>query len=142
MTQFSHDVAVANDTRPVLIEGYASLFGVEDLSGDVVRAGAFQRATSGRELPPMLLQHRTGAIVGHWVRLVQDGRGLYARGLVEAESAKALIGLGLDGLSIGFRPLMWSRRLGGGRELTDIELVEVSLVSEPMQPRARFQKLA
>ncbi|RYG28894.1 MAG: HK97 family phage prohead protease, partial [Burkholderiales bacterium] len=31
-------------TRSLVIEGYASLFGVEDLAGDVVRAGAFARS--------------------------------------------------------------------------------------------------
>ena len=124
--------------RPILIEGYAALFGVADLARDVVRGGAFARSLRAGPLPPMLLQHRGGAIVGRWIMLREDGRGLFARGLVEADSARALARGGLSGLSIGFRPLLWTRRAGGGRELTDIELVEVSLVAEPMQPSARF----
>ena len=130
------------DARPALIEGYASLFGVEDLTGDIVRAGAFRFATSGAKMPAMLLQHRIGAVVGEWTRLAQDGRGLYVRGLINSPGAKGLVRAGLDGLSIGFRPLMWQRRRGGGRELTDVELVEVSLVAEPMQPAARFNVLS
>lgn len=128
--------------RPVLIEGYAALFGVEDQSGDIVRAGAFSRTLRRRDLPPMLLQHRSGAIAGRWVRLIEDGRGLYVRGLIENDAAHALAKSGLDGLSIGFRPMLWHKRAGGGRELTDIELIEVSLVSEPMQRIARFQVLS
>ena len=128
--------------RPLLIEGYASVFGVEDLTGDVVRAGAFARSLARVKLPPMLLQHRSDAVAGRWVRIVEDGRGLYVRGLIEADSARALASNGLDGLSIGFRPLMWQRRAGGGRELTDVELVEVSLVADPMQPVARFDLMA
>lgn len=122
----------------LLIEGYASIFGVEDLTGDVVRGGAFSRSLRRAELPPMLLQHRMGAIAGRWVRIVEDGHGLYVRGMIEADSARALAISGLDGLSIGFRPLMWQRRSGGGRLLTDVDLVEVSLVAEPMLPKARF----
>ena len=128
--------------RPLLIEGYASVFGAVDLMGDVVRAGAFRRLlTRGPERLPMLLQHRSGAIAGRWVKLREDGRGLFVRGLIEVDSAKQLAASGLNGLSIGFRPLMWRRRVGGGRELTDIDLVEISLVAEPMQPAARFKLL-
>lgn len=134
--------SLKHEARPLLIEGYASLFGAEDIAGDVVRGGAFSRSLRREALPPMLLQHRSGAIAGRWVRMVEDGRGLYVRGLIEADSAQALANAGLDGLSIGFRPLMWHRRSGGGRELTDIDLVEVSLVAEPMQPAARFSLLS
>jgi phage head maturation protease len=42
----------------------------------------------------------------------------------------------LDGLSFGYR-VRQAGRSGGLRELRDLELVEVSLVAEPMQPRAR-----
>lgn len=128
-------------SRPLLIEGYAAVFGAEDMVGDIVRAGAFRRSLARGYLPTMLLQHRAGAIAGRWVRMVEDGRGLLVRGLIDAASAQSLVRSGLDGLSIGFRPVIWQRRPGGGRELTDIDLVEVSLVAEPMQPVARFRSL-
>ena len=129
---------------PLLIEGYAALFGVPDLAGDVVRAGAFSKSLS-RAPPPqgirMLLQHRSGAIAGRWTRMIEDGRGLYVRGLIESTSGHELATRGLDGLSIGFRPRVWKPRVNEGRDLIEIELVEVSLVAEPMQPRARFTLL-
>lgn len=128
------------DRAPVLIEGYAALVGVADLSGDVIRAGAFARSLQAGGVP-MLLQHRSGAIAGRWTRLVEDGRGLFVRGLIESESALKLAALGLDGLSIGFRARLWSPRVEGGRALSDVELVEVSLVAEPMQPLARFTQI-
>lgn len=130
--------ATRSGQRALLIEGYASVFGIEDLTGDIVRGGAFRRSLNRAVLPPMLLQHRAGAIAGRWVRMVEDGRGLFVRGMIEADSARTLAIAGLDGLSIGFRPLMWQRRSGGGRLLTDVDLVEVSLVAEPMMPKARF----
>ena len=122
---------------PFLIEGHAALFGVEDLSGDVIRAGAFARSLRGGGIP-MLLQHRQGAAAGRWTRLIEDGRGLYVRGLVDSEGAQAMLRAGLDGLSIGFRARLWKPRTAGGRDLIDLDLVEVSLVAEPMQPGARF----
>lgn len=129
------------DPEMILIEGYAAVFGLPDASGDVVRAGAFARSLRAGVRPPMLLMHRSGAIVGRWTRVIEDGRGLYLRGLVQADSARALVAQGLNGLSIGFRPRLWRPRGDRGRELIDLELVEVSLVSAPMQGRARFSVL-
>lgn len=129
---------------PILIEGYAALFGVPDDSGDVVRAGAFTKSLS--RAPPndirMLLQHRSGAVAGRWTRMIEDGRGLYVRGLIESGGGQILAAQGLDGLSIGFRPRLWRPRTGAGRDLIDIDLIEVSLVAEPMQRLARFSILS
>ena len=122
---------------PILIEGYASLFGMPDASGDVVRAGAFARSLRAGAVP-MLLQHRSGAVAGRWTRIVEDGRGLFVRGTIESDSARVLVREGLNGLSIGFRPRVWSPRIDKGRTLADVELVEVSLVAEPMLSAARF----
>lgn len=128
----------------VLIEGYASLFGVEDLAGDVVRAGAFGRSLARGGDVAMLLQHRGGAPVGRWVAMREDGRGLYVRGLVDpvmragAAALKLVREEGLSGLSIGFVARDWSPRVGRGRELREVELREVSLVMSPMLPGARF----
>ncbi len=87
----------------------------------------------------MLLQHRNGAVAGRWTRLIEDGRGLFVRGLIESSSAKYLAGEGLDGLSIGFRPRVWTHRRDLGRVLADVDLVEVSLVADPMLRQARFR---
>ncbi len=126
-------------SQQVVIEGYASIFGVPDQSGDVVRAGAFARALRTASVP-MLLQHKTGAIVGRWGRLSEDGRGLFVRGVISSANAAALIKRsGFDGLSIGFRPRLWTPRQERGRTLIDVDLVEVSLVSQPMHPQARFE---
>jgi len=124
--------------EPVLIEGYASLFGQVDSGGDVVRAGAFARSLRRTDGVAMLMQHRDGARAGRWTRIREDGRGLFVRGLVEAPGALALVAQGLSGLSIGFRPSMWRPRTGGGRELIEVDLVEISLVRAPMLSAARF----
>lgn len=128
----------------VIIEGYASLFGVEDLARDVVRPGAFARSLAQRSEVAMLLQHRGGAPAGRWVAMREDGRGLYVRGLVDptmragASALKLAREEGLSGLSIGFVARDWSPRVGTGRELRELELREISLVMSPMLPGARF----
>jgi HK97 family phage prohead protease len=134
--------------KETLIEGYASLFGVRDLAGDVIRPGAFARSLAEPSLPPMLLQHVGGRPAGQWTRVREDGRGLFVRGLVSEALPAGAIALrrmasgALDGLSIGFVAREWSPRPGGGRDLRVIELKEISLVAAPMLPGARFQVLS
>lgn len=129
----------------VLIEGYASLFGVEDLAGDVVRAGAFGRSLARGGGVPMLLQHRGGQLAGTWTRMREDGRGLFVRGLLLNDTPAGRLAIEqatngmMSGLSIGFIARDWSPRRERGRELRAIELREISLVSEPMLPGARFK---
>jgi hypothetical protein len=127
------------------IEGYASLWGVADLNGDVVAPGAFAAslAKSGASGVRMLHQHESRAVVGVWDELVEDDRGLRVAGRVfdwspDARYAQALARAGaLDGLSIGFRSRR-ARRDGKLRVLSEVELWEVSLVTFPMLPGARF----
>lgn len=125
--------------EPVLIEGYASVFGRPDLSGDVVRPGAFAKSLARRPSVPLLVGHRESVVAGRWVRLGEDGYGLFVRGLIEGMAGIGLVERGARGLSIGFFPKVWSPRVTGGRELIEVDLVEISLVSEPMQRSALFQ---
>ena len=133
--------------RPSTLEihGYASLWGVADLNGDVVAKGAFGDSVNwtGVGGVKMLHQHETQAVVGVWDQMVEDERGLFVRGRImdwspEARYAGALSRAGaLDGLSIGFRAAR-ARRDGRLRVLVAVELWEVSLVTFPMLPGARF----
>ncbi len=130
----------------VEIEGYASLWGAADLNGDVVARGAFadSLAKTGAGGVRMLHQHECRAVVGVWDEMVEDERGLRVRGRIqdwsgEARYAQALSRAGaLDGLSIGFRAAK-ARRDGRLRVLSAVELWEVSLVTFPMLPGARFR---
>ena len=129
----------------VRIEGYASLWGVADLNRDVVAKGAFadSLAKSGVAGVRMLHQHEGRAVVGIWDQIVEDERGLFVSGRIldwsaDARFAGALAKAGaMDGLSIGFRAVR-ARRDGALRVLTAVDLWEVSLVTFPMLPGARF----
>jgi len=127
----------------MIIEGYAALFGVADQMRDVVRAGAFAASLNRRGARlPMLVEHEARLIAGEWTDIREDGRGLFLRGEIRddqpgAARAKRMIARGVDGLSIGFVPIA-QHRTAAGRVLTEIELLEVSIVTHPMQPHARF----
>lgn len=127
-------------------EGYASLFGVEDQGRDVVMPGAF-RASLGRRAAcdiRMLFQHDPAQPIGVWDDIREDTRGLFVRGRLLEEVARAgeLLALmragALDGLSIGFRTRRATRDARTGqRRLQEIDLWEISIVTFPMLPGAR-----
>lgn len=121
--------------------GYAAVFGRPDRGGDVVRAGAFARSLKrGAASVPLLWQHDSGRPIGRIEYLREDKRGLrviarLSEGRGGREAAALLREGSVRGLSFGYRV----REASGEapRELRELELVEVSLVSLPMQPRAR-----
>ena len=120
------------------IAGYASVFDVADAGRDVVRRGAFGGAQSGL---PLLWQHEGGEPVGVIESVAEDARGLrvVARiaGTRRGWDAAALVrAKALDGLSIGYR-VKQAKAGRLGRELLALELIEVSLVTFPMQRLAR-----
>ena len=114
--------------------GYAAVFDWPDRGGDVVRAGAFRRALERAGDVPVLWQHK-GAAVGRIEHLSEDSRGLRVIARVADARVGEMIRRGLRGLSFGYR--VREARHGAVRELVDLDLVEVSLVARPMQPRAR-----
>lgn len=124
--------------------GYAALFDRVDRGGDVVRRGAFG-ALTGRRVP-LLWQHRPDRAVGMIETLAEDARGLRVTGRVSARTAAgreaaALLKAGaVDGLSFGYR--VKAARGAAPRELLALDLVEVSLVTQPMQPGARVEVVA
>jgi HK97 family phage prohead protease len=121
--------------------GYAAVFDRPDRGGDVVRAGAFARSLkSSAGSVPLLWQHDSTRPVGRIEYLREDKRGLrviarLSDGRSGREAAALLRDGKVAGLSFGYRVRKASGQVP--RELTDVELVEVSLVSTPMQPKAR-----
>ncbi len=141
-----------------IIEGYAAIFNQPDLSGDIIRPGAFREAILKRENtreklihPPlasikMLYQHAADRPVGRWLSMREDKKGLFVRGELLLDNHHSfnlwqlLKGKALDGLSIGFQA-QTAQRKGRVRELRQIDLWEVSIVTFPMMPAARITKI-
>jgi uncharacterized protein len=122
--------------------GYAAVFDRADRGGDVVRRGAFAATLKEKRDIPLLWQHRAGMVIGRIAHLSEDARGLRVIGELgtSAEAAKvgALLASGkLDGLSFGYR-VTGAGHKDGLRELTALDLVEVSVVAQPMQKLARI----
>ena len=148
MSRTYHDILEVKEAGALRISGYGSLWGTADLNGDVVAKGAFgdSLARTGAAGVRMLHQHEARAVVGVWDTMVEDERGLWVEGRIEDWSAEARFAAALsragalDGLSIGFRAAK-ARRDGRLRVLTQVELWEVSLVTFPMLPAARFKTL-
>lgn len=109
--------------------GYAAIFDCPDSGGDIVRRGAFSHAAKGGI--PLLRQHDPSQRIGFVERLEEDERGL--RVIATLDEGEAVI-TGA-GLSFGYRVRGMKR--ADYRELTDLDLIEVSLVTHPMQKLAR-----
>ncbi|RST78919.1 HK97 family phage prohead protease [Aquibium carbonis] len=129
------------------IAGHASLFGVADLSRDVVEAGAFAAALARRGGGiRMLFQHDPARPVGVWTSLREDAQGLAVQGRLTAGASAELAALiadgAIDGLSIGFRTVKARTdprtRL---RHIVEADLWEISIVTFPMLPGARLAVL-
>ena len=125
--------------------GYAAVFDRPDRGGDVVRRGAFAASLKTRGAVPLLWQHRPGVVIGTIEHLSEDARGLRVIGTLgsgaDAGRVADLLGKGtIDGLSFGYRVREADRR-AGLRELRVLDLIEVSVVADPMQTRARIHAL-
>ena len=128
-------------------EGYASTFGNVDNGGDKVMPGAFVEglasARRGGRTVKMLWQHDPDQPIGVWDDMAEDAKGLRVRGRLvlevpKAREAHALAKAGaLGGLSIGYRTKEAAPE-GNYRLLKKVDLFEVSMVTMPMNERAKF----
>lgn len=129
-------------------EGFGSTFGgASDSFGDVIARGAFAASLKEHKaadtLPALLWQHDTRSPIGRWLEMSENARGLKVKGKLTlgvqqaAEAHALMLDEAIDGLSIGFRTRKSEPLKDGGRKLTEIELLEVSVVTMPANSRAR-----
>lgn len=137
-------------TRPFTgrFAGYAAIFGRPDASGDVIRPGAFAASLAARSRAgdplPLFWQHQPDRQIGWVERIAEDAKGLRVIARLsspEGTNAAMLRAGEVTGLSFGYRARE-AREIvlpgaQTGRELSDIDIFEVSVVTEPMQPAAR-----
>jgi uncharacterized protein len=128
------------NAAPIRFAGYAALFDIADAGRDTIRRGAFARTLAGRDQPlPLYWQHRPDQPIGVIEHAAEDARGLRVIARIDRphSRAAALLAAGkVSGLSFGFRARA-ARQSPAGRELTEVELFEVSLVTHPLHPLAR-----
>jgi HK97 family phage prohead protease len=125
----------------VRFAGYAAIFDRPDRGGDVVRPGAFRKSLARGAPVPLLWHHDRARVVGAIERLEEDQRGLRIIARVfDPAMAEQVESGAVRGLSFGYR--VQTAQHGHWRELTALELVEISLVAIPMQPAARVHAVA
>ena len=133
--------------------GYGSVFNITDQGGDVVESGAFGKSLktwqdSGRVVP-VLWQHRSGEPIGSWNSLSEDNHGLIGKAALWVEDApyakiayKGMKEKTITGLSIGYHVKRESLdRKAGINRLHELELVEISVVTNPMNDAARVDSV-
>lgn len=160
MDRFRSDFAFkfASDKSGVF-SGYGAVFGNVDSGGDLIEKGAFKQTLREWEdkgkYPPMLLQHGGGFLggaddmlpVGKWTAMEENARGLKVEGELFALGTErgqyiyeGLKAGALDGLSIGYRVKEFAMGTKPGearRTLKTLDLVELSIVTFPMNDKAR-----
>lgn len=130
---------------PLRFAGYAALFDIADAGCDTIRRGAFAKTLAARIAPlPLYWQHRPDQPIGVVEQVSEDARGLRVIARIDRPDSRAarLLARGeVNGLSFGFRTGA-ARQSGGGRELLEIDLFEVSLVTHPLHHLARVHMVA
>lgn len=130
--------------------GYGSVFSTIDQGKDIVEPGAYEKslkrwAANGRQVP-VLWQHKTDEPIGSHPNLSEDDHGLlttdaelwiedapYARIAHKGMKTKTI-----TGMSIGYRVKRaeYDKKADANR-LIELDLVELSVVTNPMHDDAR-----
>tara|TARA_Y100001973_G_scaffold22839_1_gene34119 strand:- start:1171 stop:2319 length:1149 start_codon:yes stop_codon:yes gene_type:complete len=132
--------------------GYASTFGNVDNGNDIVAKGAFTKSLAERPASKvkLLSQHKTDEPIGIFEEIFEDSKGLYVKGRLALGTQKGretyeLMKMGaIDGMSIGFRANPEKQTYNESkrtRTLNEVQLLEISLVTFPMNERAIVQSV-
>ncbi len=154
------EVKFADDeTKAGTFTGFASVFNNKDLGGDVIAPGAFADTLAewGKKgkLPPLLLQHGGWGSsvddmlpIGKLTSAVEKPKGLAVEGELFALNTErgqyvyeGMKAGALDGMSIGYRVkemVNGTKPTEPRRLLKKIDLIEISVVTFPMNEKARI----
>ena len=129
------------------IIAYASIYNNYDMAGDKVLPGAFDKTVrengpQGKDRIKLISQHNKAKPVGRITKMYSDQKGLiieaifgeHADGEDHYRMAKEGI---LTELSIGYQALNFEKNDEGGRDLKEIALWEVSLVTIALNDEAK-----
>ena len=147
MIETLNDPALALQSSGPRFAGYAAVFDKVDGGGDVLRRGAFTRTLGEHQARgtriPLLWQHRPDVRIGWVESAAEDERGLRVVAVLDdplGMPARLLGDRKLSGISFGYRATSAKAAALNGRkvrELAEVDLIEVSLVTRPMQHGAR-----
>jgi HK97 family phage prohead protease len=124
--------------------GLASVFDNVDAHGDIVRRGAFTKSIAAGQPIPLLWEHKADDprnYVGDVIGAAETAEGLEITGRFDldtehgAAAYRNVKGRRVSGLSIGYS-IRNSTKTAAGHELTDLDLVEISVVARGANDRA------
>lgn len=124
-----------------IVEGYASVFGVQDWYGSVFDKGAFYKTLNANKNIKVLFNHDDDEPIGRVIEAREDEVGLYVKyklslGVSKGMETYTLIKDGvLDSMSIGF----WIRTEAIENNIwhiKEVDLQEVSVVTFPANDQA------
>lgn len=138
-----------NDKTLGKFSGLASVFDGKDAYGDTIKKGAFAKTLESGKRPLMYFNHNPSRVIGKWLKIEETQKGLEVTGELtpghsDAQNVKASMQHGaMDGLSIGFYiPKGGSERKDdGSRVISQINLIEISVVSRPADDHARISQI-
>jgi hypothetical protein len=133
--------------------GIASMYGIEDLGGDIIDRGAFTKTLQESPVVPILWQHKSDEVVGEGALKEWQGKVLIngKLDLDDPTAQKAYQKLKkrlIKGLSIGFQTIKstWENIEENGaskliRHIQELKLWEVSIVTFPQLPQAQITRV-
>ena len=137
--------AVKKGSKSLKIAGYANTI-TKDRAGDVVTAEAWAKGVENyRRNPVLLYQHKHDAPIGRVDKITVDKKGIFVEAAVSeaAERNQGIQTLIRDGalksFSVGFRVKDGKyNREDDSMMITDVELMEISVVSVPCNQDSLF----
>jgi HK97 family phage prohead protease len=140
------DVKFTSDKEGIF-SGYASVWGGVDAYGDTIIKGAYANTLENRKRPVQMRWNHYGDVIGKWLTIVEDEKGLYVEGSLTpnhslAQDVYASLKHGsIGGLSIGYRVVRGAENTTGGMDLYEIDLVEISVVESPADIAAQIDEV-
>ena len=147
---YSHDTKDSkatkelNDSDVLYIEGFGSHV-AKDRVKDIVLPEAFEKSLpTFKTNPVMLLNHNQGEAIGKWTEMKITEEGLYMKGFISKTrpDLQEMVREGIfQTLSIGYNPITaaYDSKLDANI-ISELELLEVSVVSVPCNPAALFME--
>jgi Escherichia/Staphylococcus phage prohead protease len=142
--ELAHTELKLADNGKMIFSGYASVFGGVDSYGDTIAPGAYAKTLKKRERPIRMRWNHYGPVIGKWLQMLEDKKGLWVEGeLTPGHSTASDVYASMkheaiDGMSIGYRVRDQEPINAVTRLLKEIELVEISVVEEPADLAARI----
>lgn len=141
-----NDIDLKFDGTGLAFSGYASVFNGVDSYGDMVQKGAYLDTidSTKRQRPIRMRWNHYGEIIGKWINILEDSKGLYVTGELTPNHSKAsdvyasMKHGAIDGMSIGYRVVEEQKLENGVNLLKKIDLVEISIVEEPADLGAKI----